>query len=245
MIEYPQWARALIDNLWLDEARGHETAIIYFADLGDCLKIGQTNAIKARLRELRPYDLNPPPALGLIVGAKVDERTLHSFFRDERIDSKRELFRKSKRLLKLCGLMSKDKELAQRIFNERSHEPSHERFFLSPPHERFVLSPRALHLRKIERDEHERNAEFLAAYYKLPVEMLKSRNPYFIASCVKRLRQIIDTAKHLGIKLTNAELGSEICEAWAGRVCWAKVCWDEGRTEDCKAAIEDANRYAI
>ena len=45
--------------------------------------------------------------------------------------------------------------------------------------------------------------------------------------------------------LTDAELGSEICEAWADRVRWAKVCWDEGRLEECQRAIEDANRYAV
>jgi hypothetical protein len=56
--------------------------------------------------------------------------------------------------------------------------------------------------------------------------------------------EVIAAAKQLGIKLTNAELGSELCEAWADRVRWAKVCWDEGRMDECKAAIEDANAYA-
>ena len=57
--------------------------------------------------------------------------------------------------------------------------------------------------------------------------------------------EIIDAAKRLGIKLTSAPLDSEICEAWADRVRWAKVCHDEGRIEECKAAIEAANAYAI
>ena len=46
------------------------------------------------------------------------------------------------------------------------------------------------------------------------------------------------------IKLSNAVLRSEICEAWADRVRWAKVCFDEGRMEECQRAIEDANAYA-
>jgi hypothetical protein len=57
--------------------------------------------------------------------------------------------------------------------------------------------------------------------------------------------EIIAAAKQLGIKLTNAELGSELCEAWADRVRWAKVCFDKSRTEDCQRAIEDANAYRL
>jgi hypothetical protein len=57
--------------------------------------------------------------------------------------------------------------------------------------------------------------------------------------------EIIDAAKQLGIKLTNAELGSELCEAWADRVLQAKKHYDDGRMEDCKRAIDDANAYAI
>ena len=57
--------------------------------------------------------------------------------------------------------------------------------------------------------------------------------------------EIIAAAKQLGIKLTNAELGSEICEAWADRVRWAKVCFDDGRMDECKLAIEEANAYAV
>ena len=57
--------------------------------------------------------------------------------------------------------------------------------------------------------------------------------------------EIIAAAKQLGIKLTDADLGSEICEAWADRVRWAKVCCDEGRLEECQRAIEDANAYAV
>ena len=40
---------------------------------------------------------------------------------------------------------------------------------------------------------------------------------------------VIETAKKLGIKLTNAELGTEICQCWADRVQWAGVCFDDGR----------------
>jgi hypothetical protein len=60
----------------------------------------------------------------------------------------------------------------------------------------------------------------------------------------KTENEIIVAAKQLGIKLTNAELGSEICEAWADRVRWAKACFDEGRMDECQRAIEDANAYA-
>jgi hypothetical protein len=31
----------------------------------------------------------------------------------------------------------------------------------------------------------------------------------------------------------------------ANRVRWAKVCFYDGRMDECKAAIEEANAYAI
>ena len=52
-------------------------------------------------------------------------------------------------------------------------------------------------------------------------------------------------AQQLGIKLTDAELGSELCEAGADRVKYAKLCFDDGAVWTNKLAIEDANAYAI
>ncbi len=61
----------------------------------------------------------------------------------------------------------------------------------------------------------------------------------------KDLNEIIAAAKELGIKLTNAKPGSELWEeAWGDPAKHAKLCVDDGRTDECKAAIEDANACA-
>ena len=61
----------------------------------------------------------------------------------------------------------------------------------------------------------------------------------------KELNEIIAAAKELGIKLTNAKPGSELWEeAWGDPAKHAKLCVDDGRTDECKAAIEDANACA-
>ena len=52
----------------------------------------------------------------------------------------------------------------------------------------------------------------------------------------KELHEIIAAAKELGIKLTNAKPGSELCPCLL-----PKLCVDDGRTDKCKAVIEDAN----
>lgn len=59
------------------------------------------------------------------------------------------------------------------------------------------------------------------------------------------INQIIDNAKALGIKLTNADLDTEICKCWADRVQLAAKMFKDGRYEDCQDMIDDANSYAI
>jgi hypothetical protein len=54
----------------------------------------------------------------------------------------------------------------------------------------------------------------------------------------KELHEIIAAAKELGIKLTNAKPGTEL---WEEACDPAKLCVDDGRTDECKAVIEDAN----
>jgi hypothetical protein len=53
--------------------------------------------------------------------------------------------------------------------------------------------------------------------------------------------EAIASALLLGIKLTNAPLDSELCEAWADRVRRAKACFDDDR----KLVIEDDSTYAV
>ena len=52
-------------------------------------------------------------------------------------------------------------------------------------------------------------------------------------------------AMRLGIRLTDAETGSDLYEAWADRVELANICAFVERHDDCAAAVDDANRYAI
>jgi hypothetical protein len=72
---------------------------------------------------------------------------------------------------------------------------------------------------------------------KLKCEMTSTtENEIIVAG--KGLHEIISAAKELGIKLTNAKPGSELWEqAWGDP---AKLCVDDGGTDECKAAIEDA-----
>ena len=68
----------------------------------------------------------------------------------------------------------------------------------------------------------------------------KTENEIIVAG--KELHEIIAAAKELGIKLTNAKPGSELWEeAWGDPAKHAKLCVDDGRTDERKAAIEDAN----
>ena len=63
-----------------------------------------------------------------------------------------------------------------------------------------------------------------------------------IIAAGKELHEIIAAAKELGIKLTDAKPGSELWEeAWGDPAKHAKLCVDDGRTDECKAVIEDAN----
>lgn len=57
--------------------------------------------------------------------------------------------------------------------------------------------------------------------------------------------KIIEAAKALEITLTNAELETEICQAWANRVELAVSLFAKGDMKGCQAAIGEANRYAI
>jgi hypothetical protein len=56
---------------------------------------------------------------------------------------------------------------------------------------------------------------------------------------------IIKMAKDLNIKLTNAELDTEICQCWMDRVLQANMQFERGDMAACLDTIEDANRYAI
>jgi hypothetical protein len=49
----------------------------------------------------------------------------------------------------------------------------------------------------------------------------------------------------LGIKLTHAELDTELCNAWSDRVALAQMYADRGDMDACERAINDANAYAI
>ena len=56
----------------------------------------------------------------------------------------------------------------------------------------------------------------------------------------KELHEIIAAAKELGVKLANAKPGSELWEqVWGDPAKHAELCVDDGRADECKAAIED------
>jgi hypothetical protein len=59
------------------------------------------------------------------------------------------------------------------------------------------------------------------------------------------INEVINNAKALEIKITNANLGTELCECWIDRVMDAKRAWDCGDMTECQALINDANRYAV
>src|SRR6516165_845154 len=58
----------------------------------------------------------------------------------------------------------------------------------------------------------------------------------------KTENEIIAAAKEPGIKLINAKPGSEVWEdAWGDPAKHAKLCVNDGRTDECTAVMEDAN----
>ena len=63
----------------------------------------------------------------------------------------------------------------------------------------------------------------------------KTENEIIVAG--KELHEIVAAAKELGIKLSNAKPDSE----WGDPAKHAQLCVDDGRTDECKAVIEDAN----
>jgi hypothetical protein len=56
---------------------------------------------------------------------------------------------------------------------------------------------------------------------------------------------IIKWARRLGIKLTNANLDTELCGCWADRVLIAKKAFKQGDLDHCQTWIDEANSYAI
>ena len=59
------------------------------------------------------------------------------------------------------------------------------------------------------------------------------------------IKEIIKAAQSLGIKLANAELGTELCQCWADRIALAKMQFERGDMIACHLAIDGAKRYAI
>jgi hypothetical protein len=59
------------------------------------------------------------------------------------------------------------------------------------------------------------------------------------------INEVIATAKALDIKLTNAEIGTDICQCWIDRVVGAWLAYDRGDMEGCQDLIDSANAYAI
>jgi len=57
--------------------------------------------------------------------------------------------------------------------------------------------------------------------------------------------QIIKAAEALGINVTAAELGTELCNAWIDRVAAAKTLFDKDDMAGCQEMIDEANSYAI
>jgi len=70
------------------------------------------------------------------------------------------------------------------------------------------------------------------------LEAEETENEIIVAG--KELHEIIAAAKELGVKLTNAKPGSELWEqVWGDPAKHAELCVDDGRADECKAAIED------
>ena len=67
----------------------------------------------------------------------------------------------------------------------------------------------------------------------------KTENEIIVAG--KELHEIIAAAKQLGIKLTNAKPGTELWEEACDPAKHAKLCVNDGRTDECTAVMEDAN----
>ena len=59
------------------------------------------------------------------------------------------------------------------------------------------------------------------------------------------IEQITEAAAKLGIDITNAEIGTDICQCWADRVQAAWNAWEDDDMVRCQEAIDAANAYAI
>jgi hypothetical protein len=59
------------------------------------------------------------------------------------------------------------------------------------------------------------------------------------------INEVIKSAVNLGITLTNADCGSELCEMWAARVAQARMHFDRGEYAACQVMINEANASAI
>jgi hypothetical protein len=59
------------------------------------------------------------------------------------------------------------------------------------------------------------------------------------------INQVCASAKQLGIKLTNANLGTDICDCWIDRVLLAAMHFERGDMAACQAAIDSANAYSV
>ena len=55
----------------------------------------------------------------------------------------------------------------------------------------------------------------------------------------------METARKHGIKMTNAEFHTEMCDAWVARVLAARMAEERGDTAYLADCIKDANAYAI
>jgi hypothetical protein len=59
------------------------------------------------------------------------------------------------------------------------------------------------------------------------------------------INEVIKSAVNLGITLTNAECGSELCEMWSARVAQAQMHFDRGEYAACQTMIHEASGAAI
>jgi len=57
------------------------------------------------------------------------------------------------------------------------------------------------------------------------------------------ISEIIKSAMALGIKLTHADVGSELCNAWADRVALAQMHFERGEMEACHQHSEGDGRH--
>ena len=87
----------------------------------------------------------------------------------------------------------------------------------------------------------------LAIYFAVAV-FVRSITQYIHQQRSKQTANInenIEAAQSVGIKLANAEFGTEFCQCWAGRVALAKMQFERGDLVACQLGIDGANRYAI